>query len=62
MLPIHDRGEWTLVPRWVMPTFFVIRNGKVVDSTSGWASDDPTSRKRLVALLQRTGLLEAGTH
>lgn len=62
MLPIHDRSEWALIPRWVMPTFFVVRDGKVVDSTSGWASDDPSSRKQLIALLERTGLLKAGTH
>lgn len=62
MLPIHDRSEWALIPRWAMPTFFVIRNGKILDSTSGWASDDPASRKQLVALLERTGLLAAGTH
>ena len=37
------------------------RDGKVVDSVDGWDTTDPESREQLIALLQRTGLLEAGT-
>lgn len=62
MLPIRDRNEWALIQQWAMPTFFVVSDGKVVDSTKGWASNDPASRNQLIALLERTGLLKAGAH
>ena len=61
MLAMHDRGEWTLIPQWVMPTFAIVKDGKVIDSTDGWDSTSPESRNQLVALLQRVGLLEADT-
>lgn len=61
MLPIHDRAEWALIAQWEMPTFAVMKDGKLIDSTKGWRSDDPQFREQLVALLRRTGLLEAGT-
>lgn len=61
MLAIHDRGEWTVIPKWDMPTFAIIRDGRLIDSTKGWRGDDPEFRARLVALLARAGLLEAGT-
>ena len=61
MLPIHDRTEWALIPKWTMPTFAIIKDGKLIDSTKGWRSDDPEFREQLVMLLERTGLLEAGT-
>lgn len=61
MLAIHDRSEWAVIPKWAMPTFAIIRDGKLIDSTKGWSSGDPEFRARLVALLARAGLLEAGT-
>ena len=61
MLPIHDRAEWALITQWTMPTFAVIKDGKLIGSTKGWRSDDSEFREQLVALLLRTGLLEAGT-
>lgn len=61
MLPIHDREEWALITQWVMPTFAIIKGGKLIDSTKGWRSDDLEFREQLIALLQRTGLLDAGT-
>lgn len=61
MLAIHDRSEWAVIPKWDMPTFAIIRDGKLIDSTKGWRSGDPEFRARLVALLARAGLLEAGT-
>ena len=60
MLPIHERREWALIPQWVMPTFAIVKDGKIIDSTDGWDNTDPESRKQLIALLKRTGLLEAG--
>ena len=56
---IYDRAEWSFLPHWNMPTFFVVRDGKVVDSVSGWAGGDPRDRAALVAVLKRTGLLGA---
>ena len=60
MLPIHDRTEWVLIPQWAMPTFAVIKDGRLIDSTKGWKSGKPEYREQLVELLKRTGLLEAG--
>ena len=61
MLAIHGRGEWALISHWAMPTFAVVKDGKVVDSTRGWSSDGPEFRAQLVALLERTGLMQPGT-
>ena len=61
MLAIHDRSEWALISEWVMPTFAIVKDGKVIDSTRGWSSDGPEFRAQLVALLERTGLMQAGT-
>lgn len=60
MLPIHDRSEWALIPQWAMPTFAVVKDGKVIDSVKGWRSGEPEFREQLLAMLKRTGLLEAG--
>jgi hypothetical protein len=54
---IYDREEWSFLPHWNMPTFFIVRDGKVIDAESGWASGDPQDRADLVALLRRNGLL-----
>lgn len=61
MLAIHDRAEWAVIPKWNMPTFAIIQGGKLIDSTQGWRSGDPEFRDRLIALLRRAGLLQAGT-
>lgn len=61
MLAIHDRSEWALVPEWEMPTFAIVKDGRIIDSTKGWRSGDPEFRGKLVALLERAGLLDAGT-
>lgn len=60
MLAIRDRGEWALISHWAMPTFAVVKDGKVIDSTMGWSSDGPEFRAQLVALMERAGLLQAG--
>jgi hypothetical protein len=51
---LYDRSEWPMFTRWTMPTFYVVRDGKVLGSMAGWSS---SSRAELVALLRRTGLL-----
>lgn len=58
LLPIYDRSEWALITQWEMPTFVIVKDGKVIDSTRGWKSGEAAFRQQLVALLQRTGFLE----
>ena len=59
MVAIHDRSEWALISHWAMPTFAVVKDGKVIDSTRGWSSDGPEFRAQLVALLERARLLKS---
>ena len=59
MLPIHSREEWTLFEDWQMPTFHVVRQGRIVASIRGWRSGDAGDRQRLVDLLRENGLLPA---
>jgi hypothetical protein len=56
MFMIFDRAEWPLLPSWRMPEFHVVREGRVIESMSGWQRD-PGHRARLVAMLSRHGLL-----
>lgn len=62
MLAIHDRSKWALIPQWSMPTFAIVKDGKLIDSTKGWRSDDLEFRGKLVTLLVRAGLLNADAH
>jgi hypothetical protein len=55
---LYDRADWPMFARWTMPTFYVMRDGRVLGSVSGWARDG-SSKPALVALLRRTGLLPA---
>lgn len=57
MLPIHARQPWSLLGEWRMPTFHVVRQGRIVASSSGWRSGDAGDRQRLVELLRENGLL-----
>jgi hypothetical protein len=58
---VHTRDEWTLLPpRWSMPEFFIVRDGKVVERIAGWPRGDATHRQKLIEALERTGLLDAG--
>lgn len=51
---LYDRTDWPMFTRWAMPTFYVVRNGKVIGTMAGWS---PNSAAELDALLRRTGLL-----
>jgi hypothetical protein len=55
MLTLYDRAEWPMFPEWRMPTFYVVRDGKVVGTVVGWKPAD--ARGALVALLRENGLL-----
>jgi hypothetical protein len=58
LLLVHSRAEWQLLPRWRVPEFYVVKEGKVVDSVSGWERGSAKWREQLVAMLERHGLLE----
>ncbi|MBB6366113.1 hypothetical protein FHR56_001226 [Xanthomonas sacchari] len=56
--PLYDVAEWPLLPReWRMPTFFLVRDGKVVAQLQGWPADAAAQRRALKAMLQGAGLL-----
>lgn len=57
MTPIHARDEWALFPEWSMPVFHIVRNGKVVESVTGWPRNPTENREPLIAALKRAGLL-----
>jgi len=54
---IHDRGEWAIFPIWSMPTFHIVRDGKVVETVKGWPRSPASSRQPLIDALRRAGLL-----
>lgn len=57
-LMLHSRNEWLLLPdEWVMPTFFIVRDGKILGKTAGWSKQRPETRENLIALLTKHGLL-----
>jgi len=57
---IHDRAEWTfLPPGWSMPSFLILRDGKVIERVDGWPSEPTEARVPLLRALERTGLLPA---
>ncbi|WP_045765602.1 hypothetical protein [Xanthomonas albilineans] len=56
--PIYAAAEWPLLPHpWTMPTFFLIRDGRVQAQLQGWPADDHAQRRTLKRMLQRAGLL-----
>jgi hypothetical protein len=57
LYPIYDRDEWRILPEWDMPTFYLVRDGKVLAQLKGWPADDRDQRRRLAALLRGAGLL-----
>lgn len=58
LLLVHARSEWQLLPRWRIPEFYVVEDGKVVDSLAGWERGSAKFREQLLAMLERHGLLE----
>lgn len=54
---IYDRREWAQFGVWAMPTFAVVKDGRVVESLSGWPRGDTAHRDALLAMLRRAGLL-----
>lgn len=55
---IHDRGEWLTLPTWSMPKFHIVRDGKVIESVTGWPRSPAANRQPLIDALRRAGLLE----
>ena len=58
MLTLYDRADWPMFPHWRMPTFFVMRDGRIVGSVIGWKPAD--ARGALIAMLRENGLLPSG--
>lgn len=56
---LYDRGEWAALPRWEQPTFYIVRDGKVIDQVDGWPRDPASNRQPLIDMLRRAGLLDA---
>lgn len=54
---ITDRASWALFEQWNMPTFAIVRDGRVIDQTSGSWRDHPHNRSALVTMLRRHGLM-----
>lgn len=56
---VYDRPEWTLLPPgWTMPTFFIVRDGRVIERITGWPRDPASNRQPLINALSRAGLLQ----
>ncbi len=53
----HDDDEWSLLPSFAMPTFYVIRDGRVIERVTGWSSRTKEQRQPLIDALSRSGLL-----
>lgn len=56
-LMVHDREEWPMLADWPMPEFHVLRDGRIVDTVTGWPRGEERQREALVAMLRRAGLL-----
>lgn len=54
---IHSPQEWSLFPNWAMPTFYLVRDAKVIGTSSGWSRGDSAERAGLMALIRQAGWL-----
>lgn len=52
----HD--DWPMVESWATPQFLLLRDGRVIDSFSGWPEGG--SRDKLIQLLRRGGIFPSG--
>lgn len=58
MLMLYDRAEWPMFEHWRMPTFYIFKDGQIIESVAGWRDEE--SKRALRAALQRAGLLPPG--
>lgn len=59
-MPMHlltRRQDWPMFPTWSMPNYVVVRDGKVIDQTSGSWRGMPENRIALIEMLRRHGLM-----
>lgn len=55
---LYSREEWTLLPEtWRMPTFLIVRDGKVIDRITGWPRNPSGNRQPLIDALTRARFL-----
>jgi hypothetical protein len=57
-LMIYDREGWPMLADWPMPEFHVVREGRIVESVTGWPRGDAHQREALIGMLRRAGLLD----
>lgn len=57
MYLVTKRSDWSMFPSWNMPTYAIVRHGKVIDQTTGSWRNYPEARVALVEMLRRHGLL-----
>ncbi|RXR07120.1 hypothetical protein [Pseudoxanthomonas composti] len=57
MYLVTRRSDWALFRNWPMPTYAVIRSGKVLEQMSGAFGNAPELRLALIAMLGRHGLM-----
>ncbi|WCE03451.1 hypothetical protein [Pseudoxanthomonas sp. JBR18] len=61
--PMHlitKQSDWDMFPDWDMPTYAIVKDGKVVDQTGGSFRAAPENRVALVKMLRRHGLMTTG--
>lgn len=59
-LMVQDRDAWPMPGDWPMPEFHLLRDGRIVETLTGWPRGDARQRDALVAMLRRADLLPAG--
>src|SRR5690606_18109822 len=57
-LMIYDREGWPMLADWPMPEFHVVREGRIVESVTGWPRGDAHQREARIGMLRRAGLLD----
>lgn len=56
-LMVRDREGWPMPGDWPMPEFHLLRDGRIVETLTGWSRGDARQRQALIAMLQRADLL-----
>lgn len=57
---IYSRAEWPMFPHWPMPEFHVVRDGRIVETVTGWPRGRDSNREALIEMLRRAELLGPG--
>lgn len=60
-LMVADRDAWPMPGDWPMPQFHLLRDGRILETVTGWPGGAASQRGALVAMLRRAGLLDAAS-